>query len=241
MRIAIISDIHGNLDAFESVLEDIAENHVDRLVCLGDCVGYGPEPEQVVAEVRRRQIETVMGNHELALIDESQLTWFNPNASHSLRQTRTMLSAASMAFIGQLPNTLTIAGGLFVHGYPPDSVRSYLFQKSNHEHKHVLDALEEAVCFVGHTHDLEIIDYHGERVERHSLKKGIKTLSSDHHYIINTGSVGQPRDGNNNAKYIIWEPEANRIDIRFVPYDIAAVVAKIEAAGLPEIHGRRLW
>jgi predicted phosphodiesterase len=241
MKLALFSDVHGNQDAFQRVLEDIADQHVDRMVCLGDCVGYGPEPEQVVAEIRRRQIETVMGNHELAILDAKQLNWFNPPACFSLQASKKMLSADSLAFIGQLPRSLIVAGARFVHGYPLDSVRTYLFQKSSADHQKTFASMPEPLCFVGHTHDLEIISFDGFMIQRGILGCGIRELDPGLRYLINIGSVGQPRDGNNNAKYVLWEPEAHRIEVRFVPYDIAAVVEKINAAGLPAIHARRLW
>lgn len=241
MRIAIFSDIHGNLDAFQSVLEDIERQRIDQLLCNGDCIGYGPEPEAVLAEIRRRKIPTVMGNHENAAIDHTALSWFNPLAQTSLRATITMLSEESFAFIRQLPTSLVTAGCRCVHGYPPDCFKTYLFRVSAQAIKRTLVDMEEPVCFVGHTHDLEIIHYDGQTVARGPLQRGTLELNPRYKYLVNIGSVGQPRDGNNNAKYVIWEPEHHRMEVRFVPYDIAAVVAKIEAAGLPEQHGRRLW
>lgn len=241
MRLAILSDIHGNYDALLQVLKDVEAQRVDQMVCLGDCVGYGPEPEQVITEVRNRDLATVMGNHELALLDRKQLSWFNPLAGESLRKTRKMLSAESLNFIHRLPSSLIVAGTRYVHGYPPDSARTYLFQKSIQALRETFDTLEERICIIGHTHDLALVRFDGKHVDRLRLDCGVEELHPDHKYIINIGSVGQPRDGNNNAKYVIWEPDANRIEVRFVPYDIARVVAKIEAAGLPEVHGRRLW
>jgi len=241
MKLAIFSDIHGNFDAFERVLEDIAAQQADRLVCLGDCVGYGPEPERVLAEIRHRGIETILGNHESAVLDTGQLNWFNPVAAESLRKTGKMLSTVSMDQINDLPRALIIEGARFVHGYPPESERTYLFRKSDREILETLNAMQDALCFVGHTHDLEIVGFEGRKVVRHRLQQGVRNLDPDQRYIINIGSVGQPRDGNNNAKYVLWEPTAHTIDVRFVPYDIAKVVEKINLAGLPEAHGRRLW
>jgi predicted phosphodiesterase len=241
MKLAVFSDIHGNFDAFERVLADIETQQVDRLVCLGDCVGYGPEPERVLAEIRHRGIETILGNHEAAVLDTGQLSWFNPIAAKSLRKTRKMISTVSLDQIRDLPRALIIEGARFTHGFPPDSERIYLFRKSDREIRETLNAMQEPICFVGHTHDLKIIGFEGRKVVRHGLEQGIRKLAPDQPFIVNIGSVGQPRDGNNNAKYIVWEPAAHTIDVRFVPYDIAKVVEKINLAGLPEVHGRRLW
>ena len=241
LKLAIISDIHGNFEAFRRVLSDIETVSVDDIVCLGDCIGYGPEPEEVVAEIRRRQIPTIMGNHELAVCNLSQLAWFNPLAQASLKITLTMLSEASINYIRLLPTTLVVAQCLCVHGYPPDSVRTYLFQKPPEALVKTINAMNETICFVGHTHDIELVSYDGRRLGRCALDKGCIDLNPNHRYIINVGSVGQPRDGNNNAKYAVYDTKSHSLEIRFVPYDIAATAAKIKAAGLPENHARRLW
>jgi predicted phosphodiesterase len=101
--------------------------------------------------------------------------------------------------------------------------------------------MDEWICFVGHTHDLQIIGFDGRALTQAPLNEGISRLNSDTQYIINVGSIGQPRDGNNKAKYVIWDNSNNYIDVRFISYDIASVVNKIIAAGLPQIHALRLW
>ena len=152
-----------------------------------------------------------------------------------------MLSSASIDFIEQLPKSLVMGQCLCVHGYPPDSVRTYLFQKPPEALIKTFKSMSESICFVGHTHDLEIVTFDGRRIERRALKQGRIGLDARLRHIINVGSVGQPRDGNNNAKYVIYDPENGALEIRFVPYDIATTVAKIKAAGLPENHANRLW
>lgn len=241
LKLAIISDVHGNLEALSNVLAEIDSTDVDSLICLGDCIGYGPDPEAVITEIRRRQIPMLMGNHELALCNPDQLAWFNPLAQTSLRKSLTMLSADSIDFIARLPDHLVLSQCLCVHGYPPDSVRTYLFQKSTEALLSTFESMSEPICFVGHTHDLEIVVYDGRRVDRRPLKSGRIRLNPKDRHIINVGSVGQPRDGNNNAKYAVFDTDRWELDIRFVPYDIATTAAKIKAAGLPESHANRLW
>lgn len=241
MKRAIISDIHGNMAALEMVFKDIEDSAVDEIVCLGDCIGYGPEPEQVVSEIRRRQIPTIIGNHELATFKKNHLEWFNPLARNSLEKSMAMLSPESLEYIKHLPSSQVIGDHRYVHGYPPESARTYLFQKAPFQLIKTFNSMAERICFVGHTHDLEIIQFDGRQVERWPLVEGPRQLDPAFRYIINVGSVGQPRDGNNQAKYLIVEPERDRIDVRFVEYDIASTVAKIKAAGMPEAHARRLW
>jgi predicted phosphodiesterase len=242
MRVAIISDIHGNLDAFGQVLNDIDASGIDTVVCLGDNVGYGPEPEQVIRQVRARKIPCVMGNHERAVSDRAHLNWFNPSARISLQKTITMLSEESINYINGMKSSLVVYQSRFVHGFPPDSTDIYLFQVPNHTLNQTFKEMKERLCFVGHTHELKLIGFDGKVSRRIPLKKEIVThLDNDRKYIINVGSVGQPRDGNNNAKYVIWNTSEDSLEVRFVPYDIAAVVGKILAAGLPKVHADRLW
>jgi diadenosine tetraphosphatase ApaH/serine/threonine PP2A family protein phosphatase len=241
MRLGILSDIHGNYDALQQVLADVDASLVDRMVCLGDSIGYGPEPETVIGEIRRRGISAIVGNHEMAVYDRVHLDWFNPMARRSLEKTLTMLSADSLAYITQLPYCRVMFDSRFVHGFPPDSALTYLFQVSTVELQQTLETMAEPICFIGHTHDLEIIRYDGRHIDRRLLREGITPLAPGCRHMISVGSVGQPRDGTNHAKYVIWDLDRAHIETRFIAYDIARTVAKIKAAGLPETHARRLW
>jgi predicted phosphodiesterase len=241
MRVAIISDIHGNMDAFKQVLIDINNNHIHEVICLGDNIGYGPEPEKVIQVFLKKGIPTVMGNHEMACIDPSMLKRFNPAACESLKKTIQMLSKESLKFIAGLKKALIFNGCRFVHGFPPDSATIYLFQVSSQHIFRTMSQMNERICFIGHTHELGIIEFDGEKCLPGALGKGIIGLKSQNRYLINVGSVGQPRDGDNRAKYVIWDTEKDLLEVRFVPYDIEKVVQKILAAGLPEAHANRLW
>nr|MBC8363068.1 metallophosphatase family protein [Candidatus Desulfatibia profunda] len=161
MRLAVISDIHGNLEAFREVLLDIEGCRIDTVVCLGDTIGYGPEPEQALALIRQRNIPSVMGNHELAVKDPKQLTWFNPRARKSLKMTAKLLSADSIDYIMRLKPFLNDHRCRFVHGFPPDSATRYLFQASKEELIDVFNQMKEQRCFIGHTHTLEIVEFDG--------------------------------------------------------------------------------
>jgi predicted phosphodiesterase len=241
MRLAIISDIHGNFEAFQQVLEDMDQSGIDAVISLGDNVGYGPEPDQVIQQIRARRIPSVQGNHELALKDAQYLEWFNPSARKSLIKTRSMLSDESLRFVATLEPFLISYDCRFVHGFPPDSPLIYMFQASDSSTRKFFEKSAERLCFIGHTHTLEIIGYDGQKMESHDLPQGLTCLDRQNKYIINIGSVGQPRDASNHAKYAIWDSAEDTVDIRFVSYDIAKVVQKIQAAGLPEEHANRLW
>jgi predicted phosphodiesterase len=241
MRLAVISDIHGNLEAFREVLADIDRSRIDSVLCLGDNIGYGPEPEAVLRLLRERQIPSVKGNHELGVTDPAFFHLFNSSAQASLLLTRRLISAETHAFIGQLPSYLVQGECLAVHGCPPDSMTRYLFELADEQLLVLLKRLPQRLSFVGHTHDLELVTFDGLELTRQSLGSGIISLHPGHRYLINIGSVGQPRDGNNNAKYVIWDDAQQSLEVRFIPYDIAKTADKIIALGFPRFYATRLW
>jgi len=240
MRIAVLSDIHGNMDAFEKVLEDIERIRPDAVFSLGDNIGYGPEPERVIQTLMRLQIPSVLGNHELAANDPGFLEWFNPLARRSLAMTFERLSPESLGFIQQLPTHLSAHGLRMVHGFPPDSPTLYMFQIESRQKHKILMSLPERVCLVGHTHVLEIASGDRAGLSEVAFREGENALDAERAYLINIGSVGQPRDGDLRAKYVVWDAVHNTLDIRCVAYDARAAAAKIIAAGMPEAHARRL-
>jgi predicted phosphodiesterase len=240
MKIAILSDIHGNATALSAVLADMDAFSVDLVISLGDNIGYGPEPEKVVTMLRHRNISSVIGNHELAINRPDFLKWFNPTARTSLEKTLEMISPATIAYIAKLGYCMVLGNCRFVHGFPPGSPTVYLFEVTPQKLKNTLERMNEWICFVGHTHLLEMISFNGNEVGREFLKEGEIYLNPDEKYIINAGSVGQPRDGDNKSKYLIWDPAASKIIIRSVPYNVDETVRKIFQAGLPEQHALRL-
>ena len=241
MRLAVISDIHGNWDALQSVLKDLDAMSVDETVCLGDNIGYGPEPNEVIESLQHRKIPSVLGNHELAFLQPERLAWFNPTARRSLSLTIERLSDNSQDFISQMSTVHVAHGCRFVHGFPPDSATTYYFELAQASTREVFDTYAEKNCFIGHSHDLVLMTYRQDKLEVQQLSNGQIRLEPDTRHIINAGSVGQPRDGDNTAKYLIWDTTADLLQVRYVPYDIAAVAQKIIDAGLPKVHAARLW
>ncbi|NOR04788.1 MAG: metallophosphoesterase [Deltaproteobacteria bacterium] len=241
MRLGIISDIHGNLEALKQVLADIDQSELNGVACLGDNIGYGPEPEEVVKLIRKRNIPSIMGNHELVVVDPRCLVEMNPMARKSCALTLDLLSRDTIDYIHGLRPYMVFHGALLVHGCPPDSSTTYLFDLSNVQLSQLFPSMQEKICFVGHTHDLEIISFDRGKVTRAPLPEGPTRLQAGQKYIINVGSVGQPRDGNNKAKYVIWDTCSQRIEVRFIPYDIAVTANKILKLGFPDFYARRLW
>ena len=240
--IAVISDIHGNLEALLAVLEDIRRHEIQDIICLGDCIGYGPQPEEVIHTLVQNKIPSVMGNHELAVHTPDFINWFNPLAKRSIEITLTLLSESAKKWICGLPLFLTLPPCRFVHGFPPDSAATYLFQVAESRMKATLKNLKERICFIGHTHELSLLTFcetAGE-IDRRPLEKGPTFLDPGCRHLINAGSVGQPRDGDPRAKYVIFDPKNHTVILRSVAYDVEATVAKIIAAGLPEAHALKL-
>ncbi len=241
MKLAVVSDIHGNLEAFKQVLSDIEQAGVETIISLGDNIGYGPDSEQVMAIIRDLRIPSTMGNHELALLDPSYLNWFNPMARESLNKINRTLSDTTRQDIFTLPKTLTEQDCRFVHGFPPDLITTYLFEVSNPKIEQAFEQFKEQLCFVGHTHKLELIGFDGHQLKRSRLAQGTIELDPQQRYIVNAGSVGQPRDATNHAKYITWDEATNCLEVRFVSYDHVSVAVKIITAGLPSAHADKLY
>ncbi|MEW6261394.1 MAG: metallophosphoesterase family protein [Thermodesulfobacteriota bacterium] len=240
MRIAVISDIHGNLEAFEAVLNDIASSRIDRTLCLGDCIGYGPDPEAVVHLLRNAGIDSVMGNHELGICDPRILDWFNPLARKSLEWTASKLSEESRIYLCSLPKAIVFDDLRFVHGFPPASPLVYFFQIPDSSVRKVLESMKEHLCFIGHTHVLRIALWQHPIFQKRRLIQEIVSIPGEGRAIVNVGSVGQPRDGDRRAKYVILDTAEETIEIRFIDYPREVTIRKMLAAGLPTSHAERL-
>ena len=241
MRTAIISDIHANLEAAERVMEDIERSQVHRIIHLGDMIGYGPEPEKVISLIRKKGIISIPGNHELGLLDPDEAEGFNPPALQALMITRNYLSKESLDYLRTLPTRLIIGNALFIHGCPPDLSSTYLHHLEDHELVEAFNTTRRQFSFTGHTHMLSIISYNGQVLQEEELDEEETPLEDNRRYIINVGSVGQPRDWDPRAKYVIWDTETARLDVRYVEYDIAVTVKKMARRGFLKKHADLLW
>ncbi|MCP4024337.1 MAG: metallophosphoesterase [Desulfobacteraceae bacterium] len=240
MRLAVISDIHSNMEALTAVLEDISKNKIDKTISLGDNIGYGPEPEEVILELEKRSILSVLGNHELAFLDDQYLKTFNPYARKALEINRRLISPHGQAFIESLPPYLVKYDARFVHGVPPDFIGKYIIKLADKALEHIMCDLSQRVSFVGHTHQSRIYMYSNGKLKTKKLRKMTFSLAKTSRYIINTGSVGQPRDGYNEAKYVIWDSEQNTVESRHIAYDCQKASEKIKKAGIPKRYADQL-
>lgn len=241
MRLAVLSDIHGNLEAFCRCLNDIDLSGVDRIVNLGDSIGYGPQPEEVLNLLKKKGIPNILGNHELAVIDKNFRLWLTPRTLESIKHTLKYLSSASLSYIKNLPTCRVVEGALLVHGCPPDSPTMYLNQMNLSEIRETFDSNRFAIAFVGHTHRLILIRYDGKDLSFIPLSSDTIVLEQGYRYIINVGSVGQPRDNDPRAKYVIWDNSLNTIEIRRISYDIGKTAAKIMKRGFQRRDADRLF
>ena len=240
MRFAVISDVHSNLEALEAVLEDMDRATIHKIISLGDNIGYGADPEAVMDIIAARGIESVLGNHELACLSKSYLAGFNPQAHKALLINRSMLSLRLLDYLGHLPLCLVKSDLRFVHGTPPDSPTKYVTRVADGALGEIMKDLKEKISFVGHTHRLGLVVWKDGRMRRLALEKKAVYLDSESRYVVNAGSVSQPRDGNLNAKYLIWDSQRRSVEFREVDYDRVLAAEKMKKAGLPMRYAQKL-
>ncbi|MCB2182295.1 MAG: metallophosphatase family protein [Desulfobulbaceae bacterium] len=241
MRLAVISDIHGNYQALKAVLADIVKVGADEILSLGDNIGYGPEPEEVILALKENDISSVLGNHELALSSESYFQRLNWPPQVSLDISRQLMSPESIEFCKSLPSFLIRDNARFVHGSPPESVTTYLWDPAFTRLERIFLSFPEKMCFFGHTHDMARYIAKDKKFHKESVAIGRVKLEEGCRYIMNPGSVGQPRDDiSNQAKYIIWDLKKNEIDNRAVAYDIAQTIELLKQRNFPESNAIRL-
>lgn len=240
MNIAILSDIHGNLEAFTRCLQDIEGLGVDRIVNLGDAIGYGPQPEEVLNLLEKLNIATLLGNHELAAISSNYRDELAPPARQSLEHTINYLSPASLEYLRSLPLFLTMEGALMVHGCPPDSPTIYSNHLNISELHEIFTTNQFKTAFVGHSHHLLLISNNGSDLAIDPIRQETLILDPEYRHIVNVGAIGQPRDGNPLAKYVIWNSEEKTLRVRMVAYDIDHTIAMIGARGFFERDAARL-
>ncbi len=247
MRYAVLSDIHANLEALTAVLDALAGERIDRTLCLGDFVGYGAEPAACLDWLRACQAVCVGGNHDLACVGKLDLGWFNDLARAALLWTRDHLSFLDLDVLRRLPLTATEGPCTLVHGTLPHPQRfEYLVDAA--QAVEMLAGCRTLFCLAGHTHLPLVVEYDraARRLPRiltrpaELAEVAIEPDEGRWRYLVNPGSVGQPRDGDPRASAAILDTEARRIQVIRVAYDIAAAQRKIRAAGLPEFLADRL-
>ena len=248
MRYAVLSDIHGNLEALTAVLASLANQRIDRYLCLGDIIGYGADPEACLAQMQTLEALSVAGNHEWACLGKLDPRWLNDAGKQAILWTRDRLGFGELDWLRRLPLTATEEPTTLVHAglHHPERF-GYLLDVAQ-----TLDTAarcETSVCLVGHTHVPGLIEYHlpSRQVVRvltsaRDLTDVRITLDAQRQrrYVINPGSVGQPRDGDPRASYAILDTAAGSVSILRIPYDLSLTQQKIRRAGLPGLLADRL-
>jgi diadenosine tetraphosphatase ApaH/serine/threonine PP2A family protein phosphatase len=242
MRVAVLSDIHSNLVALDAVLAHAGD--VDAVWHLGDVVGYGPHPDAVVARLAEVDAVGVRGNHDAAALGGPEIAWFNPEARAAVEWTRDTMASETREWLTALPERRTIGDLALVHGSPLDPLREYIASMASARAN--LEALQAPYGLHGHTHvPIAFVD-DDDAIAVISPSDGAAIQLDERRALLNPGSVGQPRDGDPRAAYLVltFDPasagSAPRVTWHRVDYDIATVQVAIRAAGLPRRLADRL-
>jgi len=237
MRVAVISDIHANLHALEAVVEALERESPDASWCLGDLVGYGPLPNECCTWAAERTQICLAGNHDLGALDELDLGDFSPDAAEAAHWTRDVLATDARSFLESLESSARSEGVAMFHASPRDPVWEYVLSWEQ-----ARDAIKDSgsdVTLVGHSHvPLAIVDGRGA-IGGHAAE-GTEIDLIGGRWLLNPGSVGQPRDGDPRAAWLLLDLEARHASFRRVPYDIERTQAEIRERGLPDALAERL-
>ncbi len=238
MRVAVVSDIHGNLTALDAVLAAIDADPPEELWCLGDLVGYGARPNECCAAVEARAHFCLAGNHDLAVRGTIDLAEFSGDAGTAASWTRDVLAPGALAFLNGLEPEGTRANVAMFHGSARDPVWEYVLTQD--AALGTLAAVDEAIVLVGHSHAALHVSIRGDDVGGGLSPEGTEVDLADARTLLNPGSVGQPRDGDPRAAYLVLDLAARTASFRRVEYDVARSQAEIREAGLPETLAARL-
>jgi diadenosine tetraphosphatase ApaH/serine/threonine PP2A family protein phosphatase len=241
MRIGILSDIHSNVEALTETLAAVEKHRPDTLVCLGDVVGYGASPNECCERIRKACSVTLLGNHDAAVAGRMDYSFYYDAARHALDWTAGRLAAEHMGWLQGLPHAHKIDDAGFSHGNPLDPPAfEYVFaMEQAYELLPDLEKLPE-VSFVGHSHLCKAFALHGDD-EVHEVLASRFTLRRGYKYVVSVGSVGQPRDCDNRAGFVMFDSDRRVVEFHRVPYDIESSAQKIFDADLALNFGKRLF
>ena len=229
MRIAIFSDIHSNLEALTTAFGYIDQVGIDQVICLGDIVGYGPDPQECITRIRERCGWIILGNHDVGIISPEQLHDFNSVARSALEWTIRELNTHAREFFLSLPYSMTKEGMMFVHSTPRNPAKwEYIF--SSFEARLYSDAFTERLCFIGHSHIPGV----------YCMNLRVREYNTMDKFIINVGSIGQPRDGDPRLSFGILDTVAGTYENVRLDYDAKTTASKILKRGLPRYLAERI-
>lgn len=237
MRYAVLSDIHGNLESLQKALSLLQDG--ERILCLGDIVGYGPNPNECVEIVRERAADVVLGNHDVAAVDNFGVEYFNSVARAAIEWTQTVISAENVAWLNGLSYESRHENFLLVHGAP---VNYFEYILDKRVAAAAFERTDAPVIFVGHTHIAEYyaLEPDGSISHKHMQHGGELTLEPGKRYIVDVGSIGQPRDLNPEASFVIYDDDRKTVQWVRYDYPIEAVQEKMHHVHLPDALAARL-
>jgi predicted phosphodiesterase len=238
MRYGIFADIHSNLEALEAVLEAYKKETIDKYLCLGDVVGYATNPKECINKIRALAMVTVAGNHDWGSVSLLSADYFNPEARQAISWTKDNLDNEDKYFLESLKLTYKNDTLTLVHGTLNDP-QDFNYMTDDFSALDTFRLLETNICFIAHTHVAGAFIKDKSDNAYYCLDEQVK-IKNGNKYIINVGSVGQPRDGNPCACYCVYDTDKKEAQIKRVSYDIKAARKKIIAAGLPRFLGDRL-
>lgn len=239
LRIAVLSDVHGNLPAFRAVLDDVSDEPPDAIWFLGDLVGYGAQPDECVELAREHCDLCLAGNHDLGVLGEIDIADFSPHAAAAALWTRGHAAKETLDFLGELkPDRTGEAIGLY-HASPRDPVWEYVLSTAQADL--CIDAMDARVSAIGHTHVALRFTRTDDTVDGRQVEGGTELDLSESEWLINPGSVGQPRDGDPRAAWLLLDTENWTARWNRVEYPIDEAAKAIEQAGLPRSLGDRLY
>ncbi|MBC5805827.1 MAG: metallophosphoesterase [Candidatus Eremiobacter antarcticus] len=239
MRYGIISDVHSNLDALQPVLEELDRKGMDQLLCLGDIVGYGPNPNECCELLRARHCLAIGGNHDEAALSPVQADAFNSLAREAIAWTNRELSPDNREFLVGLPRERSFPGFVIVHGAP---VFHFAYILSVLDAESSFERVSAPLTFIGHTHLAEVYyqNDQGRTFHRKLTSGGVVKLEPSYRYILNPGSVGQPRDHNPQASFAYFDDETESVEVLRISYDVMKVRRRMRTANLPAELAERL-
>jgi len=239
MRYAIFSDVHSNLTALEAVIEAYKKEAIDIYLCVGDIVGYAVEPKECIKLVKEICSFTVAGNHDWAVVDLFPINYFNKQAKEAILWTKDKIEQEDKYYLSSLKLVYENRDLTLVHS-TLDEPEMFFYMTDIEEAKKTFDFLRTDICFIGHSHISGVFFEDEEKNIYYDRPSYIK-LKENNRYIINVGSVGQPRDGNPFACYCIFDTEKKEVWIKRINYDIKSTYNRIVKEGLPKILAERLY
>lgn len=237
MRYGIFSDVHSNLEALNAVLGVYQQERIERYLCIGDIVGYAADAHDCLRLVRDLNPKIIAGNHDWGAAGKFDLEYFNPNAKEALVWTGKILNQEEKDFLRSLPLTYQEENFVLVHG-TLDNPQAFYYLNNHEAAFAVFAVLKKQICFIGHTHRPGVFVESDDNLFYKAL--GILELEGRKRYIVNVGSVGQPRDRDPRAAYVIYDTDKETIELKRIAYNISAVQDKILNAGLPDFFASRL-